>query len=76
MDTDLILVIGILLSALAIPSLLSAYSETRVPRAGAIMILVGGVLVMVALTQRPTGYRIDDIPSVIKETCQARRADL
>jgi hypothetical protein len=64
MDTDLILVIGILLSALAIPSLLSAYSETRVPRTGAIMILVGGVLVMVALTQRPTGYRIDDIPSV------------
>ena len=65
MDTDFILVIGMLLTALSIPALLSAYSESRPPRAGAIMLLVGGVLMVVALTQHPTGYRFGDIPHVV-----------
>ena len=62
MDTDLTLVIGIVLAALAIPSLLAAFSESRPPRAGAILILIGGILIIVALTQSPTGYRFADIP--------------
>lgn len=64
MDTDLMLVAGILSCALAIPSLLAAYSESRAPRAGAIMVLIGGVLVTVALTQKPSGYRFEQIPDV------------
>lgn len=64
MDTDLFLVIGIILVALAIPSLLAAFSESRPPRAGAIMILVGGVLIVVALTQHRAGYTFAEIPDV------------
>jgi len=64
MDTDLILVIGILCCALSIPSLLAAYSESRPPRAGAIMVLIGGVLLVVALTQKPSGYSFGEIPDV------------
>lgn len=64
MDTDLVLVVGILLAALAIPSLLSAFSESRPPRAGAIMVLIGGILIVVALTQSPTGYNFGEIPDV------------
>jgi len=64
MDTDLILVVGIVLSALAIPALLSAFSESRPPRAGAIMILIGGVLVVVALSQNTPKYTFAEIPDV------------
>ena len=64
MDTDLFLVIGIIVCALAIPSLMSAWLEGRVPRAGAIMVLIGGVLVVVALNQRARGYTFAEIPDV------------
>lgn len=65
MDTDLILVIGMLLSVLAIPTLLAAFSESRAPRAGAIMVLVGGVLIVVALTKNPSGYTFAELPDVV-----------
>ncbi len=64
MDTDLMLVIGIVVCVLAIPSLLAAFSESRAPRAGSIMVLIGGVLVVVALTQKPSGYTFAEIPDV------------
>lgn len=64
MDTDLVLVIGVLLAALAIPSLLSAFSESRAPRAGAIMILIGGVLIAVALSQTTRDYTFAEMPDL------------
>lgn len=64
MDTDLLLVIGITLSGLAIPPLLAAFSESRPPRAGAIMILVGGILIVVALTQTVRTYSFGEIPNL------------
>ncbi len=64
MDTDLFMVIGIVVFALAIPSLLSAWVEGRVPRAGSIMVLIGGVLIVTALTQRASGYSFAEIPDV------------
>ena len=64
MDTDLLLVVGIILAALAIPSLLAAFSESRPPRAGAIMVLIGGILIVVALSQSITGYTFGEIPDV------------
>ena len=65
MDTDLMLVLGLVISVLAIPSLLAAFSESRAPRAGAIMVLIGGVLVVVALTQKPSGYTFAEVPEVV-----------
>ena len=64
MDTDLFLVIGIVIWALAIPSLLSAWVEGRVPRAGSLMVFVGGALVITALTQHAGGYSFAEIPNL------------
>jgi len=64
MDTDLILVIGIVVLVLSVPSLLSAYAEARAPRAGAVLVLIGGVLVATALTQHSAGYTFSELPSV------------
>ena len=64
MDTDLFMVVGIVIFALAIPSLLSAWVEGRVPRAGSIMVFIGGVLVVTALTQHSGGYRFSEMPNL------------
>lgn len=64
LDTDLILVIGIVVLALSIPSLLSAFAEARAPRAGAVLLLIGGVLVAVALTRHGPGYTFAELPGV------------
>lgn len=65
MDTDLMLVVGLGVCALAIPALLAAFSDSRPPRAGAIMVLIGGVLLATALTQKPSGYTFAEVPEVI-----------
>jgi formate-dependent nitrite reductase membrane component NrfD len=64
MSIDQLLVIGIVIIALAIPSVLAAYSESRPPRAGALMLLIGGVLLVYALSQKPGGYSFPEIPHV------------
>jgi hypothetical protein len=64
LDTDLILAIGIVVLLLSVPALLSAYSEARAPRAGAVLLLIGGVLVAVALTQNGRGYSFAELPGV------------
>lgn len=65
MDTDLLLTIGIVLAVLTIPSLLSAWSESRAPRLGAILLIAAAALVTMALTQKPGGYAFADIPGVM-----------
>ena len=62
MDPDLLLVIGIVIAVLTVPSLLSALSDGRPPRTGIIMVLVAGALLVTALSSRPSGYRIDEVP--------------
>ena len=46
----------------AIPSMVSAYSEERAPRLSAIAVLIGGGLVVLALSRSPAGYGFDDVP--------------
>jgi hypothetical protein len=65
MDTDLMLVVGVLASAMAIPSMLSAFSESRAPRGGAILLLIGGTLLVAALTQKPSGYTFAEVPEAV-----------
>jgi len=43
----------------------SAYVDSRPPRSAAIMMMIGGVLLVVALTQKPGGYRFADIPHAV-----------
>ncbi|MFS4582373.1 hypothetical protein [Phaeobacter sp. C3_T13_0] len=65
MDTDLALVLGLLLAFLAIPALLSATSDRRTPRVSAVLLVVACGLFLYAFTIKPGGYRIDDIPEAI-----------
>lgn len=65
MDPDLLFVIGLFLAVLAIPSVLSAYSESRPPRLAAILVILAGALIVAAVVQKPGGYRVDQIPNVI-----------
>lgn len=62
MDPDLSLVIGLVLAVLTVPSLMSAYVEGRVPRAGAVFALIAGGLIVYALSTRPGGYALAEIP--------------
>ena len=64
MDSDLTFVIGALMLALSIPSILSAYADSRPPRAAVIILLIGGTLVVVALGQKPGGIALADIPDI------------
>ena len=65
MDSDLFLVIGLLVTILAVPSMIGAFSESRPPRAGAVLFLIGGTLIALALTQGTTKYSMGDIPEVV-----------
>ncbi len=62
MDSDLFLVIGIIMGGFAIPALLSAFSESRAPRVGAILVMLSCGLIVVAVLNKPSGYRLDEVP--------------
>lgn len=64
MDPDLFFVVGILTLLFSIPSILAAFTDGRPPRAAAIMIMIGGGLIGLALYQRPNTYTFETIPEV------------
>lgn len=64
MNPDYYLVLGILLAGFSIPSVLSAISDRRAPRASAITILIAGGLILLAIQTKPGGYSIEEIPDV------------
>lgn len=64
MQADLFFVIGIVVLVLAVPAIVGAFSDSRPPRAGAIMVMIGAGLIALAIWQRPTGYALGDIPEV------------
>ena len=57
-------VIGLLVIGFCIPAIISAFSESRPPRAAAIMVLIGGGLLAIAIYAKPEGYSISAIPDV------------
>ncbi len=65
MDYDLALTIGLVIGVFSIPAVVSALSDRRAPRVAAIVMIVAGGLVAYAMTQKPGGYTIDQIPNVI-----------
>ena len=62
MQTDLFLVAGIVIASLAVLSVLAAFADSRLSRGGLLMLLAGAALVALALTQRPGGYRLAEVP--------------
>ena len=57
MNSDLMLVVGLVVAALSLPSLLNAWSEGRAPRAGAILVMIAIGLIVAALQTKPGGYQ-------------------
>ena len=62
MDPDIFLVLGIVIAGFSIPSILSAITDGRAPRASALTILIAGGLVLFAVQTKPGGYALGDIP--------------
>ena len=64
MEPDLALVLGLIITAFSVPSVLSAMSDSRAPRASAVTILIGGALILFAMMTKSGGYAASDIPDV------------
>ena len=64
MDTDLALILGIVLAGFSVPSIMSAISDRRPPRAPIILILVAGTLILYAMIAKPGGYSFAQVPDV------------
>ncbi|MFV0512360.1 MAG: hypothetical protein ACK5MY_01810 [Jhaorihella sp.] len=64
MDTDLALVLGLVLALLAVPSMVSAFSDRRAPRASVVIIAIAGGLIIYAVMAHPGGYPVADVPGV------------
>lgn len=64
MDPDLVLTLGIVVAAFSVPSILSAFSDSRAPRASALTVLIGGGLILYAIQTKPQGYSLDQVPNV------------
>ena len=64
MDTDLILILGLILAALSLVGIMGAISDGRGPRASALTVLIAGGMVLYALTTKPGGYTLQQIPDV------------
>ncbi len=62
MDTDVVLVVGVILGVFSVPSILSAISEGRAPRIAAFTIISSGALILYAINNHPEGYTLQDIP--------------
>lgn len=65
MDTDLILVLGLVFAVLSVPAILSAFAESRPPRFAALLMVAAGALIAVAVLQHPGGYSVREIPAVV-----------
>ncbi|MEL6960013.1 MAG: hypothetical protein AAGL89_13785 [Pseudomonadota bacterium] len=64
MDPDLMFVIGLVVGVFAIPSVMGAIADGRVPRAASIAVVVGGSLIALAINEKPSGYSLGDIPDI------------
>ena len=64
MDADYFLVFGLIVAALAIPSIIGAFSADRSFRTAIVLLSVGSAMVAWAALQKPGGYSGDEIPRV------------
>jgi hypothetical protein len=62
MDTDLFVVVGILLAALALPSALSSYAEGVIPKTALTILCLGIIIALIGAVFSPDGYGFGRIP--------------
>ena len=65
LDPDILLIAGLVVASFSIPSIISAYADRRAPTIAVVMLLMGGGLVLLALTTRPGGYTLQDVPHAL-----------
>lgn len=63
--TDLIMVLGALVLALAFPAMVGAFSRGAPPRAAMLALFAGGVMILYANSSRPGGYSISEMPQIV-----------
>ena len=64
MDSDILLIIGIVLAVLSVPAMLSAFSESRAPRVATFTAVVAGCMIVYAVQTQPGGYSWSEVPEV------------
>ncbi|MGB5871564.1 MAG: hypothetical protein WBH04_15305 [Albidovulum sp.] len=57
--------LGILLVLLSVPAVVSAFSGERSLRAATVLVVVGGVMILYAMTAGPAGYTAEEIPQAV-----------
>ena len=67
MDYDTIFILGTFVIALGIPAIVAAFANSRPPRIGAILILLGGVAVVYAMSKNPGAYTVSGYPDLLFE---------
>ena len=65
MNPDIFFVVGAALLVLAFPSAVAAFTDGRAPRGAAILVMVGGGLLGLAIHQRPGAYSLGTAPQVV-----------
>jgi hypothetical protein len=67
MDPDVSFIAGVMLAVFTLPAMISAFSDGRAPRVATIVMMAAGGLIVYALTHKPSGYTLQDIPLVFYE---------
>jgi hypothetical protein len=62
MNVDHLIVGGVICAALAVLSLINAFTESRFPRGAIGLGTIAAVLFVLALRRSPTGFAIEEIP--------------
>ncbi len=64
MNNDLILVMGVVIAVLAVPSVIGAFSAGRPPRTATILFMIGGSMIAWAVYKQPNSYTAGTFPDV------------
>jgi len=62
--TDLIMCIGVVVLALAFPTMVGAFSRGAPPRAAMLALFAGGCMILYANSSRPGGYSVAEMPDL------------
>ena len=65
MEPDYILVAALVLLILSVPSILSAFAESRPPRVSLLMVLAGSGMLAYAMYTKPGGYTMQGMAEAV-----------
>ena len=65
MQTDTVFVLGLVLGVLSIPAIVSSISRGQRPRVATITAMASGGMVVYAMSQKPNGYALHEIPEIV-----------